>query len=207
MSECDIHLTSDNEAVVFHDSDLKRLGGRPDFVRDLTAAQMLSYVNAPKLIDLLNDPQAPRLINIEVKSAAALRGDGLEEAAVKAVHAADASGRVIFSSFNPFALRRLAKIAPEIPRALLVSEDPDPKNRNYLKKMWLGFWARPHMLNLDQAMLTPERLERWNDRGLRVVAWTVNDAGRARALIEAGAHGVISDQLFTDEQTRESALV
>lgn len=199
MSECDVRLTSDDEAVVFHDDDLKRLTGLPESVSELTAADMSKYAQAPTLLQLLTDPLAPEMINIELKSKAAWRGEGLEEAVVKVVREAKAEERVIVSSFNPFALRRIAKLAPEIPRALLATDENDPSNRLYLKKMWLGFWARPHMLNLDHEMIAPARIERWADRGLGVAAWTVNDPARARALIKMGVRGVISDRIFTDE--------
>ena len=67
--------------------------------------------------------------------------------------------------------RRVAKLAPEIPRALLATDEADEKR--YLRKMWLGFWARPHMVNLDHEMIGPERMESFTDRGLRVGVWTV----------------------------------
>ena len=200
MSECDVQLTSDREAVVFHDGDLKRLGGRAEKVINLTAAQMRAQMNAPKLAELLADPGAPPFINIELKTSQAGGRGYLEEACVRAVREARADGRVIFSSFNPFAVARLARLAPEIPRALLVTDEVDAENKTYLRKMWLGFWARPNMVNLDQRMINPGLVEAFSERGTRVYAWTVNDTARARELIAMGTAGVISDVIFTDEQ-------
>lgn len=207
MCECDVHLSRDGEVVIFHDADLKRLGGRPDRVSELTAHELYSLVRAPRLKDLLTDSEAPQLINIEIKSTEFFGRSGIEEACVRLVREAKAEGRVMFSSFNPFALRRLAKIAPDIPRALLVTDEPHEENKLYLRKMWLGFWARPHLLHIDHRDLTAEKLEGFTNRGARVVAWTVNEPHRARELIEMGVVSVISDVIFTDEQAGLAAEV
>jgi MFS transporter, Spinster family, sphingosine-1-phosphate transporter len=198
MSECDVRLSRDGQIIVFHDDDLKRLGGRADRPEDLTAKEMLEYVQAPRLVDFLRDSNATPFVNIEIKSSE-LRGTGaLESGVAKAIQEADAHSRVIISSFNPFALRRIAKIAPEIPRALLVTEEADAENKIYLRKMWFAFLARPHMLNLDKNMITKNRVERWHERGIPVAAWTVNDPARARELLGIGVASIISDVLTTD---------
>lgn len=199
MCECDVQLSRDGEVVIFHDEDLKRLGGRSDRVCDLSADELYQLVQVPRLKDLLADSEAPRLINIEIKSSEFWGRSGIEAACVRLVREAQAEGRVLFSSFNPFALRRLAKIAPDIPRALLVTNEPHESNKLYLRKMWLGFWARPHLLHIDHRDLTPDKAEGFSNRGLRVVTWTVNEPERARRLIEMGVASVISDVIFTDE--------
>jgi glycerophosphoryl diester phosphodiesterase/predicted MFS family arabinose efflux permease len=197
MVECDVHITKDGQAVVFHDSDLKRLGGRDDLVKDMTVAEMARYTGAPLLSELLSDPAAPRFVNIEVKSSEALFSDGaLEAATVRAVHECSAEARVMFSSFNPFALRRLAKLAPKVPRALLATEEKDPTNKAYLSQMLLGFWSRAQLIHLDNEMITPGRMEQWHERGLKVAVWTVNDPVRAKELLSLGAVSVISDSVY-----------
>ncbi len=198
MTECDVQLTKDGGVVVFHDDDLQRLGGRPDKVADLTLAEMRTLVQAPSLRDLLSDTQAPRFINIEIKSKDTFNGRGLEEAVIQAIRDTGAEARVLISSFNPFALHRVAKLAPVIPRALIASDAKEPGNAWYLRHLLLGFWARPHVINLDERMITPDRLERWRDRGIHVFAWTVNERARAKTLLQAGTRGIISDVLLTD---------
>lgn len=207
MCECDVHLSRDGEVVIFHDDDLKRSGGRPDRVCDLTAKELYDLVRAPRLRDLLADSEAPQFINIEIKSSEFFGRSRIEEACVRLVREANAEGRVMFSSFNPFALRRLAKIAPDIPRALLVTDERHEENKFYLRKMLLGFWARPHLLHIDHRDLTPEKFEGFTNRGIRVVAWTVNEPERARELIGMGVASVISDVIFTDEQAGLAAEV
>ncbi len=198
MVECDVRWSADRQVVVFHDDDLNRLGGRPDQVASLKASELKVAANIPLLSELLTDPKCPSYVNIEIKTDEGFIGSGLEVAVAKVVDEAAACGRVLISSFNPLALRRMARAAPNLPRALLVTEEPSAKNKIYLRKMWFGFLARPHMLNLDNDMIDSGRLERWAERGLNVGAWTINDAARARELVQIGVKSVISDHLYAD---------
>ena len=196
MVECDVQLTRDREVVVFHDADLKRLGGSADLLKSLTAADMKSRVGAPTLFELLTDPGCPAKVNIELKTDEARGESGLEREVIKVVRAAKAEHRVLFSSFNPLSLARMAKLAPGIPRGLLVTDEKDAKNKIYLRRMWLGLFAKPHIVHVDQSMITPLSLERWSDRHLKVAAWTVNDQRRAAQLSSEGVVSLITDTLY-----------
>lgn len=196
MVECDVQLTKDRQVVIFHDEDLKRLAGSSELVRSLTAAEMKARVNAPLLSELLTDPQCPAKVNIELKTGEARGRSGLEREVVRVIREAQAESRVVISSFNPLALGRIARLAPDLPRGLLVTEEKDPKNKWYLRKMWLGVFARPHLLHLDQDMIDDQRLERWGDRHLRVAAWTVNDPERGAKLENQGIISLITDRLY-----------
>lgn len=200
MIECDVHLCRDGEVIVFHDEDLRRIGGRTEKVRDLTVAEMKSLAGAPSLRDVLTDAQVPRLVNIELKTGDVFGDGSFERAVVRTVRETTSEGRVLFSSFNPFALRRLSKIAPEIPRALLVTEMKDRRNKIYLRKQWLAFWARPHLLHLDHHMITEKRMREWRERSIPVAVWTVNDYARAKSLLDIGVSSVISDVLIGERK-------
>jgi MFS family permease/glycerophosphoryl diester phosphodiesterase len=197
MVECDVQLTADHEVVIFHDADLKRLAGVDKKLADVKFTELQSHFPAAtRLSDLLIDPQSPPLVNIELKTAEVIGRSGLERAVVDVVLSANASERVVFSSFNPFALYRLSKIAPDIPRALLATEWKDKSNKFYLRKMLLGFIARPHILHLDAQMLSEKRIRAWRDRGMPLVAWTVNERVDADRLLGLGVQSVISDKVF-----------
>lgn len=193
MVELDVRLSGDGVVVVFHDEDLKRLGGSGELVRDITAAQLKSKAQAPTLEEVLKT--CPELsVNVEIKSKS--RGDeGLERAVAAVVNAAGAQKRVIFSSFNPLALRRISKVLPQVPRALLVTEENDPENKIYLKKLWLAFMARPHMVNVDRASLGGELLEGLRKRGVPFAVWTVEDSSEAQKFLALGAKSIISPKV------------
>ncbi|MES2963309.1 MAG: MFS transporter [Bdellovibrionota bacterium] len=198
MVECDVQVSRDGEVVIFHDENLARIVGSNERVTELSADELGKKVQAPRLEELLSDSACPSLVNIEIKSSEARGHSGVEAKAVEVVRRAGAENRVLFSSFNPFVLRRLSKIAPEIPRALLVTEEANPKNKIYLRRMWFGFLARPHIVHFDKAMLTPARLERWTDRGLPIAAWTVNEAAESARLEAGGVKSIITDKLFAN---------
>jgi glycerophosphoryl diester phosphodiesterase len=199
MIECDVHLCRDGEVVVFHDFDLSRMAGRPELVRDLTSGEMARLAHAPRLVDVLTDPDCPRLVNIEMKSAEIRSSGEFERAVVRAIRDAKAEDRVLISSFNPFLLHRLARVAPEIPRALLATERSYRVNRIYLRKLWLAEYAGAHLLHLDLPMITPERMRKWKKRNVPVVAWTVNDPADAERMLSLGVKSVISDHLFAGQ--------
>lgn len=196
MVELDVQLTSDKHVVVFHDRDLRRIGGSEQKVSETTLAEMRNKAGAPSLAEVLNDKHVTELINIELKTSEAINGE-LEQAVAELVQVSRAETRVLFSSFNPTSLRRLSKLLSEVPRALLVSEENDKDNRLYLRKMWLRFYARPHLLHLHHKMITKERLQSWKKMGFPVVAWTVNDRDVASALFELGVDGIISDEILS----------
>jgi glycerophosphoryl diester phosphodiesterase len=193
MVELDVHLSADGIAVVIHDKTIQRTAGRDGLVAEMTAAGLKSQANAPSLLEVLADPAcAGLLVNVELKSGV-LRDNGLEAAAARAVREAGAEGRVLFSSFNPFALRRIARLLPDAPRALLATDEPEPGNKFYLRKMLLAWLARPHMLNYDRRSLTPARAAAFRSRRVPFAVWTVNDPAEARKCLAMGAESIISD--------------
>jgi glycerophosphoryl diester phosphodiesterase len=78
----------------------------------------------------------------------------------------------------------------------LVTLAHDSKNKFYLKRMLMGFLARPHLLHLDQNMITIEKMDEWTDRHFKVAAWTVNDPARGRELRDLGVISLITDNLY-----------
>jgi glycerophosphoryl diester phosphodiesterase len=112
------------------------------------------------------------LINVEVKSMS-LRSNGVEAKVAALVQQHHLLERVIISSFNPFALRRIKLSEPRLACGLLVAPDLPI----YLRHAWLAplipqLDARhPHHSQVNQSLV-----EQWHARGQRVNVWTVNDA-------------------------------
>lgn len=193
MVELDTHISGDGVAVVIHDKTIDRTSGRNGVVAEMKAADLRSWAGAPSLYEVLSDPGCAGLrVNVELKSGSA-KDNGLEAAVAKAVGDAKAEGRVLFSSFNPLALRRISKLLPNCPRALLATDEPEEGNKFYLRKMLLAFLARPHMLNYDSRSLTPARAAAFRARKVPFAVWTVNDPAAARNYLAMGAESIISD--------------
>lgn len=191
MIELDVRLSKDGVAVVVHDRDILRISGDSRLVKDLNVEELGRVAQAPTLEAVLRDPGVPDFVNVELKSESA-KSDGLEAAVAVAIRAAKAESRVLFSSFNPFALRRMSFLLPKVPRALLVTNEADPKNKIYLQKMWLAFLARPHLVHLDFNMYTPALAVELKARQIPVSLWTVEDVTKARNFLALGAESIIS---------------
>jgi glycerophosphoryl diester phosphodiesterase len=97
---------------------------------------------------------------------------------------------VLFSSFDPRLLARVAAFAPHVPRALLVHAD-QARWADVLQQA-----ARPpfvEALHLERTQTNPRAVARTLARGLRVGVWTVNDPSEARDLVGLGVASIITD--------------
>ena len=197
--ELDAMVCGSGEVVVCHDERLERLAGVPWEVRTtswwkLRQADVGSRLGfAPAPIPLLEEVvealPAHFLINIELKCDQ-LEDGGLARKVARLVTERRLGGRVVISSFNPWCLLRMAAAAPSLRRGFLI--DPD--------KRWgpQAYVATPlvssHSVHPSQEQCTPERVEEWRRRGLRVAVWTVDDAERARELEAMGVSYLITNR-------------
>lgn len=195
MVELDVRLSADGVPVVVHDSDTQRVSGKQLIVRKTNANQLRQEANVPSLQEVLEDSECKALrINVEIKSDSA-KSDGLEGAVANVVRNTQSEKRVIFSSFNPLCLRRISKLLPGVPRALLATEKREEKNAIYLRKMWLACLARPNMLNIDQDSVTEKKAKAWKSRSVPFAVWTVEDKQKAKMFLELGAESIISPKV------------
>ena len=199
--ETDIQATSDGVAVVFHDDDLQRVAGIAGRVDGITYEQLakirIGKNGIPTLLEALQRFPNARF-NIDIKRANAI------EAAVEAILQAEASDRVLVSSFSASrrrsALRKLAirgaNVATSADAMLMLSL--------YLSAR-LGFLALFRRLahNIDALQLpetfagmklTHPRLIRFAKRcGLQVDYWVINEPLRMKQLVALGADGIVTD--------------
>ena len=145
------------------------------------------------------------LVQIDVKTR------GVEAAVAAAVRAAGLDERSFVSSFSLPSLARFAEVAPELPRALTYPEDRYGVSGSPLLQPLVGpglaamRWALPRRLprwlraagatgaTLNWGVVTPQVIELCHDLGIAVLAWTVNDAGLAKTLVESGIDAIITD--------------
>ncbi len=193
--ECDVQISSDGEAMVFHDHALDRLTGETGPVRDRTAAFLAGVAvgGTPDRIATLGeflDRIAGRVpLVVEVKS----RFDGDERLARRVV--AILAGRpdpLAVKSFDPEVVALLREVAPDLPRGIVgqsryeegeVASLPEARRREMTD---LLHWprTRPDFISWRHADLPgaasflPRLLA-----GVPVMTWTVRSAAdAARAL-------------------------
>jgi glycerophosphoryl diester phosphodiesterase len=194
--ELDVLLCATGEVMVFHDDDLARLAHRPERIAE-TPYQVLREVRLPAgttiptLEEALETCGPTMLVDVELKAA----GIGpraiaaLVDAVARIVERAGARGRVLISSFNPWAVRRWMRRAPGVRAALLFERDaPLP-----LRRAWLAPWLRPFALHPELVLCSPERVAAWKRRGYMVSVWTVDDPAALIACRTMGVDGVITN--------------
>jgi glycerophosphoryl diester phosphodiesterase len=119
--ECDVHLTADNEVVVFHDNDLRRLCKQEGFVWQKTAAEMAAVSiggtkdHAPTLREMLDLIRGRVPLVVELKGIPG-HDAGLVAAVGRILNAY--SGKVAIMSFDHWLIRDFPQYMPDIPRGL-----------------------------------------------------------------------------------------
>lgn len=153
--EIDVYLTKDGAIVSFHDSALKRMTGAEGKIWDKTLAELKtlrlkgSEYTIPTLEEVfaICEGKSPLLIEIKDQPEGKLLTKKLAAAL------ADYKGEYAVQSFNPLYIAKLKKIAPEIIRGVLATEDVSSiKNaikRRVVKNMSLNFLAKPDFISYD----------------------------------------------------------
>lgn len=195
MAEFDVRLTKDRVVVLFHDPDLEVVGRKELRVRELTyrelKAEIAGRFRLTTLKEVLQSPDVPELLNIELKSEEVLN-DPLERAVAKVVDECGAAGRILFSSFNPASIWKISNLLPGVPRAFLIS--PDMEERS-LREMWFAPFLKIHMVNLDKVMVTESSMRTWKRLGVPVVVWTAATEAEIEHYLNLGVASVITDVL------------
>ena len=132
--ELDVQLSSDGQAMVFHDDTLDRLTAVTGPVRGRTAVELgkIALNGSDETIPTLAQVLAlvagrvPVLIEIKDNLDTMLPGTGQLEAAVAQAMSGYARP-VAVMSFNPHCIVHMARLAPHIPRGL-TTEDYDPQD-------------------------------------------------------------------------------
>ncbi len=195
--ECDVQLSQDGEAMVFHDAALGRLTGASAAVAERSAADLGTLAiggtaeTIPTLPAFLAAVAGAVPVVIEVKS----RYDGDLRLVTRAAAVALAyDGPVALKSFDPQVVAALRDLCPTIPRGIVAETTQDdpayaalpPTMRLALSNVLHFAETRPDFLSwrVDDLPCAPTYLCRLLGR-IPVMAWTVRtEDQRARA----GAH-------------------
>lgn len=131
--ELDVHLTKDQQVVVIHDEKINRTSNGKGFVKDLTLQELRKFDFGSWFSDEFRGEKIPTLaevleefkykdhkINIELKSNIFVYA-GLEELVLQEVEKFGLKDRVIISSFDHEAIKRMGELDPDIEIAPLFS--------------------------------------------------------------------------------------
>ena len=187
--ECDLQLTRDGEAVVFHDEHLERLTEGHGMVKDLTAAEMkqLAIRNSTDrvqtLSEMLSQVEGQVPLVIELKS----HWDGDERLAKRAVEVLrEYTGLYCLMSFDPDVIATVRRIAPNTIRGI-VAERADDSYYSWLplpKQMELRTFShvartRPDFVSFYYEQLPWAPITALRAAGMPVITWTIRSPQQA----------------------------
>lgn len=179
--ELDVHLSSDGEAMVFHDETLVRMTGAEGRLRDHTAADLGEIAlkgtdeTIPTLLETLALIGHRAMVHIELKTAWGEVGP-LERRVHEII--ADHAGPLCIIGFNPYSHAWYADHYPGVLRGLDsfsyrgVKHLSEEQRQSYARLEQVSI-ARPHFLALGLDMLPSPEADAYRAQGMPVVAWTV----------------------------------
>lgn len=197
--EVDVALTRDGVAVVLHDETLERTTSGTGALADTDWADLQrldagSWFDArfagervPSLDALLDLVQALGLgLNAEIKPTPGRNVDTAETALNVLKRRWPPDRPLLVSSFEPECLDVALVLAPDIPRGYLLCDPPAD---------WAAIADRvgAATLNVEHERQSAESVAEYRATGRPVLAYTVNDAARARTLFGWGVSAVFTD--------------
>lgn len=196
--ECDVQLTADGEAVVFHDFTLERLTAESGAVVERTAAELAripyrgSAETIPTFARFLAQVAGRVPLLIEVKSQE--NWDWARLCAAVARGLADYKGPAAVMSFDARVGGWFAAHAPHVVRGLVASEEHSRGCWGDLQRHRALWRAHAQFLAYDVRDLPSRFAASQRARGLPVATWTVRDpalfplaTANADALIAEGS--------------------
>jgi len=134
-------------------------------------------------------------INVELTNYASPRDD-LPDKVVELVQRHGLHNCVLFSSFNPFALRRAHKLLPGIPLGLLAI----PGIGGAWARSWPGRFVPYQALHPEVGDTTSKLIQQQHQKGHRVHVWTVNMLEKMQQLFEWQVDGIFTDDPLRAQQ-------
>ncbi|MDX9690996.1 MAG: glycerophosphodiester phosphodiesterase family protein [Acholeplasmataceae bacterium] len=195
--ECDIHQTKDNQFVVFHDDDLKRMAKVTHKIKDLTYEELLKYPiktgskiksHPNQTIPLLTDflticEEYQKTAVIEIKQVHEM--ENLSDLLLILEHFPTVN--VIFISFNLSYLKYMRAIS-DISLKLLCDKVTDA----------LIYDLRVNNINfsIQKDSFKPALINKLKKKGFEIATFTVNKKTTAKQLEKMGIDYITTDKIL-----------
>ncbi len=191
--EIDVQETSDDQVVVFHDSDFMKLANVDLKIWDATMADLESIdigshkdpafhaERVPTLAELLTVCKGKTKVVIELKYYG--HDKDLEQRVLNIVNGNDMSSDVMYMSLNINAVNKIKQLDPNCRAGLLLSV--------------LGGKiqdTKADFLAVNAMFVNRSFIQRAHASGKEVYVWTINDAVTMSRMIGIGVDGLITDK-------------
>jgi len=187
--ECDVQLSADGEAMVFHDDDLDRLTQAKGPVKALTAKELKGVKlksttdRMQTLAELLEQVDGRSTLVIELKS----QWDGDETLAKRALQILENyQGPYSLMSFDPDLVACMRELSPHTVRGIVADRTTDPyysalplAKRYAMRTFSHLAQTQPHFVSYNWRELPFEPVTEIRSLGHPVITWTLRSKEEA----------------------------
>lgn len=197
--ELDVQLSKDGKLVVIHDERVDRTSNGSGRVVDMTCQELkkldfsngmgdYAFARIPTLREVYGLLKGKSItVNVEIKYGE-VEYPGIWDKLIQLERAMGMQGRVIYSSFNHYVLKKIRELDPDAEIGLLYS--------GALVDPWIyANHLRADAIHPDYrvALGCPGLLEGCRNAGVAVNAWNVNDPDAVQLLAQEGVNAVITN--------------
>lgn len=179
--EIDVHATKDNQVVISHDYNLKRMCGADVIIENTEFKELRKYKlgnteeHIPLLTELLGIAEGKAPLLIELKAEKKI---GRLEQEVYAV-LRNYKGEFALQSFNPYSIKWFKRYKPEWIRGQLSGDYKGSQfsavKRNILANCRLNFLTKPDFISYNIDQLPVASVTKFREKGGVLLGWTVRD--------------------------------
>ena len=198
--ELDVQLSADGEVVVFHDCSVSRTTDGSGRIRHHTLKELKSFhagsefgsaypdIKIPTLNEVFNNLNPSTFVNIELKNINSPL-DVLPAKVAKIIQNHRADNRVLISSFNPIALKRMEQYLPTVPRGLLLHKPAHVDLCIFFPRLISGYQS----INISFSCITEYRVITLHSLGKKVFTYTLNHPEDIKHALNCGVDGFFTD--------------
>jgi glycerophosphoryl diester phosphodiesterase len=196
--ELDVHQTKDDELVVIHDEDLRRVGRRKGRIKDLTYEELskvdvgswfdpcFSNERVPKLSEVFDLTAGKAEVHVELKRGSKLY-PGIEERVLELIRHRDAWTTTLISSFDHAALFSVRALDAKARLGYLLGLTGMKKAYREIEEL------KAESLNMSARQADARRVRECGERKLRTLVYTVNTRKELARLDRLGCDGVFTN--------------
>lgn len=204
--ELDVSLSSDEQVIVFHDSEVSNLTDGEGFIKDLTLMEIKKIDAGVKFASEFAGLQIPTLseailsiadsqtkLCVEIKARENDSRGEIVEKVLSILRTHDYLDKVIFTSYN----REVVKKISQNPGGFQVGLDPSEEESQELSSKELVELCRSwgaDTLVFDYLYLTKNLVKDLHQQEMSIFTWTVDDPEGMQQMINAGVDGVMTNR-------------
>jgi len=207
MLEVDVQLTKDGHLVVLHDTSVNRTTDGRGALRDFTLEELKSLdagnwfaeefrnEHIPTLDEVVDILDAGTTLLLEIKYGSPYHM-GIEERLIAFIRQHQLEHRVLIKSFDSDVVSRVRRLAPNIPVGISILFRIPFLSLIVHRGIRFGDVLEEDVdfLHVHRIGLTQALIDDAHARGMKVIAWDVNDEKTMRKVIAMGVDAIETDE-------------